>query len=302
MSLVSIIIPAHNYGKYIAETLDSLLAQTHTTWECFVIDDGSVDNTEEVVSRYTDRDSRFQYIYQRCQGVSAARNVGLCKVKGTYIQFLDADDLLLPEKLAIHVAYLEQHTTIDIVYSDVRYFANDNASILSLSFDMQNRDWMPKALNSKDAASYLVQDNLMPIQAPLSRAALIQKVGFFEPNLRHCEDWHYWLRCVEEGGKIQYLDNDGAQSYIRVHPISATHNISAMSAGARVVMDRAYAFMQARPELIDSAVRTDLKRTRALDLIKAGRKISGISLFLNTLSKRHNAKVGLKDVLYWLRK
>ena len=75
--LVSIIIPCYNLSQYLPETLDSVLAQTYQSWECIIINDGSIDNTEKITKLYVDKDKRFKYIYQNNQGVSSARNNGI---------------------------------------------------------------------------------------------------------------------------------------------------------------------------------------------------------------------------------
>jgi len=97
--LVSIIVPCFNYGQFLSEALESLLAQTYPRWECIIVDDGSTDNTKEAVNFYVQKDSRFRYIYQVHRGVSSARNRALKEAAGTYIQFLDADDMLEKDKL-----------------------------------------------------------------------------------------------------------------------------------------------------------------------------------------------------------
>ena len=70
---VTVIIPSYNYGRFLGQTLESVLAQTYQNWECFVVDDGSTDNTREVVESYAGRDSRIRYIYQRNQRAGTAR-------------------------------------------------------------------------------------------------------------------------------------------------------------------------------------------------------------------------------------
>ena len=105
--MVSIIIPAYNAGAFLAETLQSVLVQTCTDWEILVIDDGSTDHTAEVASSFAD--SRLRLIRQPNAGVSRSRNKGLELAGGEYLLFLDADDLLTPEFLAIRVAALGEH-------------------------------------------------------------------------------------------------------------------------------------------------------------------------------------------------
>lgn len=110
--LVSIIIPTLNRAHLIGETLESVLAQTYQNWECIVVDDGSTDNTAEVIKEYVDTDSRFQYHHrpkERLSGGNAARNYGFELSKGEYINWLDSDDLLLPTKLECQLRYLLDH-------------------------------------------------------------------------------------------------------------------------------------------------------------------------------------------------
>lgn len=106
-NLVSIIIPTYNRAHLIGETLDSVLAQTYANWECLVIDDGSTDDTEIVTGGYISKDSRFQYYKRpadRLQGGNAARNYGFELSKGTYINWLDSDDLMSPDCVEKKVA------------------------------------------------------------------------------------------------------------------------------------------------------------------------------------------------------
>src|SRR5262249_32741505 len=120
--LVSIIVPAYNYGSLISQTLDSLLNQSYKNWECWVVDDGSTDNTSEVVEGYCNSDPRFKYLSQTNRGPGVARNDGIKRSRGSYIQFLDADDLLEERKIEHHVVFLEENPEVDLVYSGVRYF------------------------------------------------------------------------------------------------------------------------------------------------------------------------------------
>src|SRR5690554_298609 len=102
LPLVSIIIPTFNRAHIIEETLDSVLAQTYKNWECIVVDDGSTDDTEEVMAEYMAKDSRFQYHHRpedRLPGGNAARNYGFEVSKGEYVNWLDSDDILHPIKL-----------------------------------------------------------------------------------------------------------------------------------------------------------------------------------------------------------
>ncbi|GAB3637402.1 hypothetical protein GCM10027422_29920 [Hymenobacter arcticus] len=303
MEIVTVIIPTHNYGRYIAETLDSLLAQTYPHWECLIVDDGSVDDTREVVNAYVAKDQRFRYFYQNCQGVSAARNYGLKQATGTYIQFLDADDLLPICKLTRHTDYLRQHPEVDIVYSSVRYFANNDQSKLSFSFDMANIEWMPQVdATPYSALSHLMHRNIMPIHAPLSRAALLSRVGSFSSTMKHCEDWDYWFRCAAIGGQIRYLDAPNAIALIRLHQVSASQNGAAMLVGGGLMMEQFVNYLKQHPTHIRRSQQTALKRMRAIDLLRQRKLGSGLLLGLSTAGQPTEGDASLRDVLFWFKK
>src|SRR5258705_5948810 len=120
--LISVLAPCYNYGHFIGDALERVLAQTYENWECIVVDDGSIDNTKAVVTRYGEKDSRIKYVYQRNQGLAASRNLGIRLSRGTYLQFLDADDQIESRKLEFQLGVLEDNVDIDIVYGGVRFF------------------------------------------------------------------------------------------------------------------------------------------------------------------------------------
>jgi len=110
---VSVIIPAYNQGLYLKEAIQSVLDQTYPNFDLVIVDDGSTDDTAEVVHRF--RDQRIRYIYQENRGLSAARNTGIQHSDGELLTFLDSDDLFFPDKLEVLVAELEQHPEVGFV-------------------------------------------------------------------------------------------------------------------------------------------------------------------------------------------
>lgn len=123
--LVSIIIPTYNRAPLIGETLDSLVAQTYQNWECIVVDDGSTDNTAEMMARYIEKDARFQYYHRpgdRPKGANACRNFGFELSRGEYIIFLDSDDFLLPRCLETRLEVLLANPNIDYLIANTGIF------------------------------------------------------------------------------------------------------------------------------------------------------------------------------------
>ena len=184
---VSLVIATFNHGRVLAEAIDSALSQTLDPVEVVVVDDGSTDDTPTVLARY---DARIRVLRQPNRGLAAARNAGLAATRGTYVAFLDADDVLAPAKLAEQVALLERAPTVGWTYCDVlietvatgaRVMASERFGYRSRALD----GWLfPE----------LIHGNFIPAIAPLVRRAALDVVGGFDERLTALEDWDLWLR------------------------------------------------------------------------------------------------------------
>jgi glycosyltransferase involved in cell wall biosynthesis len=225
--LVSVIIPTYNYAGFIGEAIESVRAQTYTHWECLVVDDGSTDNTAEIIAAYIGRDPRIQYLRQQNQYQAAARNRGLRQSKGQYVQFLDADDKIEPHKFERHVTYLEQHLDVDIVYSGVRFFDALDAQMFVTESDAPLK--VPKVSGEgRDVLPNLVHANIMAVNSPLVRRSLVEAVGSFDEELSPAEDWDYWLRCAFAGARFRFVEDPGTLALVRMHPRSSSQNLERM--------------------------------------------------------------------------
>lgn len=232
--LVSIIIPCYNYGRFLGDTLNSLLSQEYQNWECCVVDDGSTDNTKEVVTSYLIKDTRFHYIRQNNMGVSGAKNTGIKICRGKYIQFLDADDMLHKQKLALQVAYLQQHTEVDIVYGNAIFFDSNNPTHYYKKKDTDRTKFEHVKASGKGAAmvSLLTYNNFIEISAPLISKEFLDRVGEFDVNYKWYEDWQLWFRCAVAGGNFIFLPQEGTEVYIRDgHASMMTNKTKIVSAG-----------------------------------------------------------------------
>jgi Glycosyl transferase family 2 len=226
---VSVIIPAHNYARFLGQAIDSLRQGTYTDWDCVVVDDGSSDGTAEIVAALAAADPRIVYLGQAAAGPSAARNAGLASTAGEFVQFLDADDLLGPRKLQHQLEVFRQHPEADVVYGGARYFVDDGADD---GREKVVRRWVAGATPhvvsgpGETVLEALVNDNIMVVEAPLIRRTLLEKVGGFDPRIRRMEDWELWLRCAMAGA---YFIHDGAgdeeaMPHVRVHRASSSQN------------------------------------------------------------------------------
>ena len=183
MSIVSIIIPSYNQGPYLAEALESVLAQTYTNWECIIVDDGSHDNTAEVAKSYCEKDARIKYLYQENSGVSAARNNGVAHSKGEYILPLDGDDKIAPEFLELTLREIIKDRNIRVVYTDVQYFDARNDVYKLPPFSIEQ----------------LLGMNVMCVTS-LFRREDYEKAGGFNINMKEgFEDWDFFVSMFQDG-------------------------------------------------------------------------------------------------------
>jgi len=215
--LISVIVPCYNYGRFLADALDSVSRQTYTNWECIIINDGSTDNTEIIAQQYVQKDARFIYMRQKNEGIAATRNNALKQAKGSYIQFLDADDLLEHNKLKLQLQYLEQHTNIDIVYGDALFFQTEMPNVFSTGRSEGKKANKTMKISGSDAVMVrsIARDNFIEISAPLLRKAIFTKTGDFDATYKSYEDWHFWFKCALAGVKFKYLPEQGTHTYIR---------------------------------------------------------------------------------------
>jgi glycosyltransferase involved in cell wall biosynthesis len=211
---VSIIIPTYNYGGFISETMKCIAMQTHRNFECLIIDDGSTDNTAEIVSEQCNKDKRFIYIRQENGGASRARNTGIKNATGEYIQFLDSDDLLVPTKIEYQLDIFKKNIDVDIVYGRYIYFSDDSKDI----FEVSGKDdtWTPKISgNGRDIITSFFDTNIGMTHALLIKKQIINKAGYFDETFKIFEDWKYWATCALLNANFYYDDSDKAVVFVR---------------------------------------------------------------------------------------
>ena len=228
--LVSIIIPCYNYAHFLVECFDNLKNQSHTNWECLIVDNASTDNSKDVIQSFSALDNRIKYLYQSIKGPSAARNLGIKEAKGEYIQFLDADDLLQVNKLKNGISIFNNHPDVAIVYSDMRYFAHGNKNELFYAMQLNkihDKPWMCYAQGQKkEMLPDLLKANIMVISSPLIKKNILNKVGDFEQSMFFHEDWELWLRFAFADSLFLCDKEIDSMTLIRVHKTSHSSNNS----------------------------------------------------------------------------
>ena len=205
--LVSVIVPCWNASAHLAQALDSVRAQSMADWECIVVDDGSTDDTPEVAARLTEADHRIRVARQRRRGIGAARNHGIDLARGLYIQFLDADDAILPDKLALQLAALRGLPAPALAYCDY-------ANVLTLDIErlvLPGLLRVPPRLDHERPLADLARGwetaVSIPVHCFLLERRIFTEFGIrFDERLPSHEDWDCWMRVFELKPTLRYVD------------------------------------------------------------------------------------------------
>lgn len=177
---ISVVIPAYNAEKYLKEALDSVLAQALPAHEIIVVDDGSTDSTADICKGYS---NQILYIKQDNMGLSGARNTGITAATGEWIALLDADDIMLPNRLEVQAGIAAHHADLIVVYSAFTYLYPDGKQSFAQAFPA--KDLWP-------ALRY--RTPILPSTTMIRRSALLE-VGLFRNRI--VEDWDLWFRLIK---------------------------------------------------------------------------------------------------------
>ncbi len=177
---ISVVIPAYNAEKYIAESVLSVINQTFNLWELIIVDDGSTDSTVEIIKRFY-TDTRIILVRQANKGVSAARNTGIKTAKGKFIAFLDADDYYLPLNLEEKYNLLMQDNAIDFVYCDVMQ-CDEKLNDVKIEKGLQPENLFTKVLQWQGETIPTLPSNIVV------KASLMKGKYLFDEQLSNCAD------------------------------------------------------------------------------------------------------------------
>lgn len=260
---ISVIIPAYNYGQYLIDALKSVSEQSFTDWECIVVDDGSTDDTRALVEAFITGhpQQEFRYVHIPNAGTSAAKNTGIELARGMYIQFLDADDLLSPDKLAVQAAIIESQDCA-LVFSKSVFF-RDGAQQHDLVEQYPKGFLAERSLEGAALLTALIRNNVITISSPLVHKDLIIQAGKFQTDLKNNEDWLLWFNIALLKPIFIFEGDDSACSKIRIHGNSAMRNQHNMYLGEVVVREA----MDAALKDSGSFLNQDVLRRLNMDLL-----------------------------------
>ena len=225
--LVSVVIPTYNRADLVGTAIDSALAQTHANVEVIVVDDGSTDDTGGVIARRYGGDPRVIYLHQENRGVSAARNAGFRRVRGSFVGLLDSDDVWKPWKVELQLRGLDRFPEAGMIWTDMEAVGPDDRVIdphflrtmyraayrwfptaeslfaSSAPLDSLSCPGLPPGTSGRvycgDISSQMVMGNLVHTSTVLLRRARLEQVGCFDEALRMGEDYGFHLRTCQAG-------------------------------------------------------------------------------------------------------
>jgi glycosyltransferase involved in cell wall biosynthesis len=290
--LVSVIVPVYNGGGFITDTLESVKGQTHKHLECIVVDDGSTDDTAAVVKAWIGADARFAYIFQSNKGLSGARNTGLEHAKGDYIQFLDADDVLLPSKIEEQLKALPEAAAV-VSYTD--YSTGTSADIFTPSgyyraAQFNTSDWLSELIARWESSL------VIPPHCFLFSAVFFRDKGIrFDTSLPNHEDFDCWVRIFRLNPRVQYIDRK--LCIYRITDGSMSKKMRLMGDGFLQVLDQQLQVGNQSKELkslLTRKRREVLRRYNRFDRMSFMDKIFMFRYVSSYYSKRILQKAGFK--------
>lgn len=222
---ISIVLPVRNAGATIAAVLNSIRAQTFTAWELVVVDDGSQDETPRILKAAARADARIRLLTQEADGIVAALQTGCRAARGNFIARMDADDVMLPERLARQVDFLEQHPQIGVVSCRVRFGGN----VTQQAGYAAHVEWINSLLTPEAIALRRFVEAPVAHPSVMFRRELLAQHGGYAGGA-FPEDYELWLRWLDAGVRFGKVDaelliwNDPPTRLSRVAPRYSLEN------------------------------------------------------------------------------
>jgi len=274
--LISIIIPTYNRANVLEQTLDSVLEQTYTNWECIIVDDGSTDTTDQILRKYCIKDSRFQY-YKRpeesLKGGNVCRNLGFELSKGTFIKWLDSDDLLSHDLLVSQVNTLSTNLENKhiLVTSKWNYFTDTIENVKPIIKQI-NKNYDNGFDLLYDFGTY---NTYLPPHVYLVRRELIIKSGLWNESLSINQDGEFFTRVLLNTSRVVHAEN--GMAYYRYGLLK--DNVSSFS-NSKKNRDSILSWI-----LIDNYIKLYTKQKHSIKYVENGKQY-----LLKNISEKHLLK------------
>ncbi len=234
LPLISIIMPAYNSEKLIEDSINSVISQTYPNWELIVINDGSSDSTADIVTRIAASDSRVKLFNQKNQGIGASRNNGYGYSSGSWIGFLDHDDLWHPLKLEKQMSAVSKDPGIDVVFSNGWFFYNNDLRNVT-DYRTLNGTFKPEDLYLRQ-----LEENYIATLAVIVKRDIIDRIGPWEEGklIQGCDDYDYWFRMAIQ--KAVFHSVEDQLFYYRKHESNYSNNAVKMLTAEGYVLLKNY--------------------------------------------------------------
>jgi len=238
--LVTVIIPAYNHEAYISECIESVFNQTYKNIQLIVINDGSTDNTKQLIQKILDqKNDAFSFISKKNEGLIKTLNLGISLAQGTYFCILASDDFWMPNKIEKQVAVMEKNPDAGVVFSDT-YFCYGMKKT-----EVKYSKYKPRLLKIKQGVpvnlyNRLIVENLVISTTVLIRLDVLKSVGNFDDTLTY-EDYDMWLR-ISKKYNIIYLNEPMA--YYRIHAANFSKQNLKMLKGATRTLEKQYSLLK----------------------------------------------------------
>lgn len=208
--LISIILPTYNRGYIIQKAIDSVLVQNYEYWELIIVDDGSTDETDEVVRRY--HDERIRYVKNETNmGANYARNRGVRMAKGEFLAFIDSDNVLFPSKLEILYKEFKKSDKLGLVFAQVQI----------VDLNGTENIFPREEFRINDITEIMSYTNVIDTNAAIIKKQLFEKVGGFDESLKRMQDWDLFFRALKERDySVRYIPKIVTINYLQNNSIS----------------------------------------------------------------------------------
>lgn len=217
-STVSVIVSCYNQAQYLSECLESVIRQTYNNWECIIVNDGSTDDSEKIIQRYTSKDSRFVYLFIKNSGVCVARNIAINHSKGRYLFSLDSDNYFHPECLKKCINVFNESKNTKLVYTEAQLIGNNSGL------------WhLPQYTYATILRYNMIDNSAMFLREDFDR------VGGYRTNMvNSLEDWDFWVALL-----APYTDDQ----VIKINEPLYYYRTTATSRNAMLIAQGKYSLM-----------------------------------------------------------
>lgn len=283
MKKVSIVTPVYNVDKYIAETINSVLVQTHQNFELLLVDNGSSDRSVEVCQQF--RDPRIRLLYQAQRGACAARNLGIREATGDYIAFLDGDDIWLPEKLAKHVQHLESNSQLGISFSRSAFIDEEGKPLGIYQMPRLNNICISHVLCrnpiGNGSAAVLRREALEAVRTATSIDGKLHHI-YWDEQLQGSQDLDLWFRIIIQSSWLMEGIPDALTLY-RVNPTGISANLGKKQESWEYVIEKTRVYAPAIVAAWEAPARAYHLRYLARRAVTLRSGIVAVSLFNQSL-------------------